>query len=194
MGKGKTMSTQRMAIVTVVLLIVAGLALGQAEEAKAPKLTVDAKLCTKVENLMPVGVATSFTADVGKVYLWTKVMGSDGETSIKHEWFHDGNEMAVVDLAVKSASWRTYSSKTIPEDQTGSWEVKVVDAQGNTLASVPFTVGEAMEKPATPEPPKTPAPKAEPESPAPKPETSPAPKPETPPAPKPETPPAPEGE
>jgi hypothetical protein len=169
------MSRHYILIMTVALLTIAALAMGQTEPAQAPKLTVDAKLCTMVENLMPVGVATSFTADVGKVYLWTKVMGAEGETSIKHEWYHDGKEMAVVDLAVKGASWRTYSSKTIPEYWTGDWEVKVVDANGNTLASIPFTVGKAIEKPMTPEPPKPPAPPAQPEMPAPKPEAPPAP-------------------
>ena len=81
----------------------------------------------------------------------------------------------MVDLPVKSASWRTYSSKTIPEYWTGDWEVRVVDAEGNTLASIPFTVGKAVEKPTAPEPTKTPAPPAQPETPAPKPETPPAP-------------------
>jgi hypothetical protein len=175
MGKGKMMSTQRMVIVTVALLAIAAFALGQTEKAQIPALTVDAKLCTMVENQMPVGVATSFTADVGKVYLWTKVTGAVGETSIKHEWYHNGKEMAVVDLPVKGASWRTYSSKTIPEYWTGDWEAKVVDAEGNTLASIPFTVGKAVEKPTAPAPSMAPAPPAQPEAPAPKPEAPPAP-------------------
>jgi len=111
-------------------------------------LTVEAQLCTSIENREPVGTATSFTADVGKVYLWCQVTGAAGETTIKHVWYHNGKEMATIELPVRGASWRTYSSKTIPENWAGDWEVKVLDAEGTTLTTIPFTVGKTAEKPA----------------------------------------------
>ena len=130
-------------IVIVAATLIAGVALcfAQTEEAQ-PTLSVEAKLCTKIENLMPVGTATDFTADVGKVYLWCKVTGALEETTIKHVWYYKGVEKATVELSVRSISWRTYSSKNIPEYWAGNWEVKILDADGNELASVTFTVGE----------------------------------------------------
>jgi hypothetical protein len=131
----------------IILILSAVLLLGVAalaqEEpmAEDSTLTVETQLCTGIEELMPVGMADVFPADVGKVYLWTKVIGSPDTTMIKHVWFYKGDEIAEVDLPVKSPSWRTYSFKTIPPDWTGDWVVKVVDAQGNILKAVPFKVG-----------------------------------------------------
>lgn len=141
-------------ILTTILMCLVCTVLGfaQAEEPQTAALTVEAELCTMVENLMPVGTATAFTADVGKVYLWCRVSGAMGETTIKHVWMHDGKEMATVDLAVRSSSWRTYSSKNIPEYWAGDWEVKILDAEGNSLTSIPFTVGGTVETPTTEEP------------------------------------------
>lgn len=138
---------KNLVIAAVALLTVTAFAFGQMEAAKKPAMTVEGKLCTSIENRMPVGTATSFTADVGKVYLWCQITGAAGETTIKHVWYHQGKEMATVELPVRGASWRTYSSKTIPENWTGDWEVKVMDAEGNTLATIPFTVGKTAEKP-----------------------------------------------
>jgi hypothetical protein len=109
----------------------------------APKLEIDAVLCTSVVDREPVGEADTFPADVGKIYLWTKVTGlPEGQSSfIHHVWLRDGVEMGDVELAVKASPWRTYSYKTIMPDWTGDWEVKVVGPDGNVIKSIPFTVG-----------------------------------------------------
>lgn len=111
--------------------------------APAPKLDVEAVLCTNVVDHEPVGEAADFPADVDRVYLWTKVTGlPEGESGkIHHVWLRDGEEMADVELVVKGDPWRTYSYKTIPPDWAGDWEVKVVGTDGNVIKSIPFTVG-----------------------------------------------------
>ncbi len=111
--------------------------------APAPKLAVEAVLCTNVVDHEPVGEATDFPADVDKVYLWTKVTGlPEGESSfIHHVWLKGGEEMADVELVVKGDPWRTYSYKTIPPEWAGDWEVKVTGPDGNVIKSIPFTVG-----------------------------------------------------
>ena len=82
----------------------------------------------------------TFSADVERVYLWCRVEGAPDTTEIRHVWYHDGKEMAVVSLPVKSSSWRTWSSKKILPGWIGNWEVRVVGADGGTLATVPFEV------------------------------------------------------
>jgi hypothetical protein len=111
------------------------------------EMKVEAKLCTGIEDRMPVGEATSFAKDVEKVYLWTKVTGvTEGEAVIHHVWLKDGVEMADVSLPVKGSPWRTYSYKTIPPEWAGSWEVKVTGADGNVITSLAFTVGDTPTK------------------------------------------------
>ncbi len=43
-------------------------------------------------------------------------------------------------LAVKGASWRVWSSKSIQPELKGEWKVDVLDAAGKVLSSIPFTV------------------------------------------------------
>ncbi|MDD4052003.1 MAG: hypothetical protein PHR28_08915, partial [candidate division Zixibacteria bacterium] len=45
---------------------------GAQREKPAAALTVEAKVCTGVQDRMPVGEATTFPATVDQVYLWTK--------------------------------------------------------------------------------------------------------------------------
>ena len=119
-----------------------------AVEAKPAAVTVEAQLCTGVEERMPVGMADQFPADIGQVCLWTKILGYSDTTMIKHAWYYRGDEVATVELPVRGSSWRTYSYKTIPLGWTGDWVVKVVDANGEVLGAYPFKVGETESQPA----------------------------------------------
>lgn len=130
--------------VFVMLLVWPAIALAQTEDMTA--LTVETELCTGVEEMMPVGMADQFPSDVGKVCFWSKIMGCKDTTMISHVWFYKGDEMATVELPVRSPSWRTYSCKTIPPAWAGDWVVKIMDAEGNVLKALPFKVGETTAK------------------------------------------------
>jgi hypothetical protein len=108
-------------------------------------ITVEAKLATGIQDREPVGVAVTFPANVDTVYLWTKVTGAKDTTFIKDVWTYNGQEMASVELPVKSPSWRTWSSKAIMPDWTGAWDVKVFDANGDVLTGLTFTIEPATE-------------------------------------------------
>jgi len=127
--------------VTAMFMMTASLGLAQTQPAVTPTLTVEAKLCTSIENRMPVGEAVNFPAEVGTVCLWCRISGCPGETTIKHVWFYQGKEMTTMELPVQSISWRTWSFKSIPAHLTGDWTVKVLDQAGNVLKEVAFTVG-----------------------------------------------------
>lgn len=128
----------------VIAFICPLLILAQEEATKA--ITVETELCTGIEERMPVGMADQFPADVGQVCLWSKVLGCADETFIKHVWYYRGDEMATIELPVRSSSWRTYSYKTIPPEWAGDWVVKVIDAEGNVLKAMPFKVGDGVAK------------------------------------------------
>ncbi len=108
----------------------------------ASGLTVTTELCTGIEERMPVGMAKAFPADVNEVYLWSRIVGAQDTTFVKHVWYYKGNEMADVHLDIKSAAWRAWSKKTILPSWTGDWEVKIFDADDAELAAMKFTVGE----------------------------------------------------
>lgn len=96
---------------------------------------------TAVENREIVNPDSSFSADVGQVYCFTRITGAESETSVTHIWYLDGVEMATVELPVRGPNWRTWSSKTIFSDWTGEWSVDLLDEEGNLLMTKTFTVG-----------------------------------------------------
>ena len=101
----------------------------------------DAVMCLDVRDRQPVIPGDSFSADVGKVWCWSKI--KDGEdTTISHIYYHDGEEKAVVKLGIHSPLFRTYSSKRILPSWTGPWRVDIVDADGAVMKSLDFTIGE----------------------------------------------------
>lgn len=100
----------------------------------------EAVVTTAISNREPVDTVTQYPAQAGKLYCFTRIEGAAGDTSVTHVWMHGGKEMARVELPVRSARWRTYSSKRILPQWEGNWQVKVVDAAGNELTAVPFEV------------------------------------------------------
>jgi len=104
------------------------------------EITVEAEICSDIADRMPVGVAETFPADAEKLYLWSKVTGAQDTTHITHVWYREGEELARVQLPVKSPSWRTWSSKIILPIWTGDWKVEVLGPDDKVLKTVSFKV------------------------------------------------------
>lgn len=105
----------------------------------AAQVEVEASIAAAIVDRMPDNPTTSFAADVGTLYAWTRVTGAAG-TTIQHVWIHDGQEHAV-SLEIGGSPWRTWSSKEIPAEWAGAWTVEVRDAAGAVLETLSFTVG-----------------------------------------------------
>lgn len=103
------------------------------------QVTVEAEVATAVVDRMPQGSATQFPADVGELFVWTRVTDAGG-ASIRHVWMHDGNEYPVT-LAVGGSPWRTWSTKAIPPEWAGEWTVEIRAQDGTVLETLSFTVG-----------------------------------------------------
>ena len=139
------MNTKASTIATVFALLIAAPLAAQEEAMEAPPVEVtQAVVATDVQDREPMGVDTTFVADVGTVYFYTVFEGDFGEMQVEHVWMRDGEEIARVPLTVRGPRWRTWSSKEILPTWTGSWTVMVVDSAGNEHASVDFTVTEGM--------------------------------------------------
>ena len=102
-------------------------------------LKAELKVGTDVKDHEIVGEASSFPGDTDKVVAWTRVTGAAQPTQVFHVWKLDGKEMSKVTLNVQSASYRTYSRKSVAGNP-GKWSVEVQDNSGKVLASKDFTV------------------------------------------------------
>ena len=101
---------------------------------------LEAATCQSVEQLIPKGTSDTFTADIGKLYFFTKIGLKGAEGSVKHVWHFNGKPIATVKLPVRGPSWRTYSSKNIAPFQKGKWRVDVVSESGDVLHASAFTI------------------------------------------------------
>ena len=100
----------------------------------------DAAISTGVHDRIPTGIASTFDPSVGKLYAFTRIVGAEGDTRVYHKWYHGGTLMADVPLTVRSGDWRTWSSKTVLPEWTGSWRVVVVSEDGTILGTVDFAI------------------------------------------------------
>jgi len=111
------------------------------QEKTAPSLAIEeAVIASGVENLTPVRPGVSFDSGVGKLYCFTKIKSGQLPTVIKHLWFQGDKMVMEVTLQVKSASWRTYSTKTILPSAGGPWKVDVTSEDGTVLKTLRFTI------------------------------------------------------
>jgi len=126
---------------TAVILLVLGVALVSSAVFAAEVDT--GMVCTAIVDRSCEGTAVSFTADVGKVYAYTRILGMDAGGSITHRWIYKDRNMAEVSLNIGGPDWRTWSSKNVDSLWTGSWKVEIVDnSDGSVIDILEFTVGD----------------------------------------------------
>jgi len=97
-------------------------------------------ICTSIEDRQPVGVDSTFSKDVGKLYCFTNVVGAKDTCNISQRWYYQNEEMANIKLAIKAKTWRTWSSKKIVPFAKGKWHVDVVSENGTVLATKKFKI------------------------------------------------------
>ncbi len=103
------------------------------------QLTVaDSAITTAVLEQNPVDRESSFPADFGKLFCFTRIVGAETDTMITHVWYYQDQEMARIELPIKSSDWRTYSSKRFLPQWAGQWHVVVLDENLKPLESIPF--------------------------------------------------------
>lgn len=95
---------------------------------------------TTVEDRSIVNPDSTFSSSVGDLFCFTRITGAEDTTQVSHVWYYDNEEMARTELDVRSADWRTWSSKTILPKWVGSWRVVIEDADGNSLAEQSFEI------------------------------------------------------
>ena len=121
-------------------LIVACVAVASATAQETTPRVETMTFCKAIEERQPVDADSTFAAETEKIYCVTKITGVEGESTVTHVWFHGEEEMARVELPVRSSSWTTWSSKRLLPAWAGTWRVDVLDAGGSVLESMSFTL------------------------------------------------------
>ncbi|MFO7714762.1 DUF2914 domain-containing protein [Desulfosarcina sp.] len=102
---------------------------------------LQATICRAIENRMPAGVDRSFTTSDGKIYVWTQIEAKQVPATIHHIYYFGGKKIRDVSLDVRSAHWRTWSSKTIANRlDRGEWRVDIATSNGDILRRLYFEV------------------------------------------------------
>lgn len=128
---------KKLFFIMFIVLLVAAVSYAQ----QAPEISVvDLEVCTSVEDRVPVGVETSFSGDVEKLYCFTKIVSNQDEGSVFHVWLHNDRVMARVELPTKAKVWRTWSSKKILPSWNGKWRVDIESPDGTLLGSKEFEI------------------------------------------------------
>ena len=131
------MKTSTFAGVLLLCLIITPLANAQV----APTMVAtEVVICKDVVDRTPVDPGTTFSASVGQLYCFTKVLGAEGLTEVTHVWYFGNEERAKITLPVRSPSWRTFSSKKIRPNEAGQWFIDVVSADGQVLQTIQFKI------------------------------------------------------
>jgi hypothetical protein len=145
-------------LLLVSVLIVSGVCFAQEEPAEEPMedttaaiaeepelVLEDVAICSAIEDRQPSGVGTVFSNDLEKIYCFTKIVGAADTTSVNHVWYMGDQQVASVNLPIKSASWRTWSSKMIG-NSLGKGHVEIVDEDGTMLGKADFEIKAAGEE------------------------------------------------
>ena len=101
----------------------------------------ESAVCLDVIDLECMGADTNFPANVGKLYCITKITGATGASKVTHVWYYGETERARILLDIRSASWRTYSSKRIQAHETGDWHIDVLGPDDESLKVIQFVIG-----------------------------------------------------
>src|SRR5216117_508463 len=115
-------------------VLVASLSFGAAERSIAQEATqagaaksaatVEAAVGTSVADRALVGAAEAFPAASGKLACFARITNAEN-SDVEFVWYKGDAEQARVKQTVKTNPYRTWSTKTLPEDAKGDWRCDV---------------------------------------------------------------------
>lgn len=99
-------------------------------------------VCKGIEQGEPTEAGKSFVPEDGVLRLccFSEIAGAAGPDTVFHVWRWGDREMARVALEVKSARWRTWSTKRILDEWRGEWHIDIADREGGVLTRLEFSV------------------------------------------------------
>jgi hypothetical protein len=106
-------------------------------EAEKSKVSVDRlAICLNIKDNEPDVIDSVFPPQVRRLYCFTSIKGASEMSEIQHRWYYNDDLQSTVSLKIGSASWRTYSAKSIPSVYTGEWIVAIVNSKNEEVIKV----------------------------------------------------------
>jgi hypothetical protein len=123
-----------LAILAAVIVLLPAAAPEEAKQISVGRMV----FCRAIKDREPQEAAVSFPNDIEKVLCFTEILDAGAETHVVHKWYFGDELMAEVKLKAQGEYWRTWSSKRMSAEWTGTWRVDVVAADGTVLRSESF--------------------------------------------------------
>ncbi len=106
-----------------------------------PKLAlIQAIVCEDVKDGIPHAASFAFSIATGKVYCFTLFDNITDDKVIYHHWIFRDRPSARIRLSLRAPRWATYSSIQLREADKGPWRVEIIDAGGQILKTLRFSV------------------------------------------------------
>ncbi len=99
-----------------------------------------AVMCEDIRDMEPVKEAIVFSVENGHIICFTAVKNVRYKTYLVHRWVHKDEVTTTMRLKVRPPYWRTYSKIQLRETDKGPWRVEILDANGNVLKVLRFSV------------------------------------------------------
>lgn len=100
-------------------------------------------ICKGIEQSEPTEAGRSFipeTDGILRLCCFSEIGGAASPDTVSHVWYWGDREMAEVRLPVRSARWRTWSTKKMLDEWLGEWHVDIVDSDGALLQRLDFSL------------------------------------------------------
>lgn len=110
-----------------------------------PDLRVNSILmCENIIDTLrkPINRGKIFPLSLKRIFCYTGIRNALSERTIKYEWYFQGNHIDTIPIKIgRSVHWRSWTYKTITDDQIGEWFVIIRDEITNTaLDTAYFTI------------------------------------------------------
>ena len=142
------MITPSRAALCLVILLWYGLISSQkvfSQEKGAPapenKLTlIEAVMCEKIENFVPLNPAIVFPTALERVSCYTSFDPVPQHTFVYHNWFFKDKLSTRIKLSLQPPRWSTFSSIQLREADKGPWRVEIANGEGRIFQVLRFSI------------------------------------------------------
>ncbi len=132
----------RKELVLAVLLLLVSLWPVAGTAAAAELKITEMAVTTKIVKGNPIDAVRRISStSVKALYCFTRIVNPDGEeTSLKHVWYRNDEQVSEQELKVQGEKWRTWSKRPVDRESAGEWRVEARDAAGKLLKTVKFRI------------------------------------------------------
>jgi hypothetical protein len=102
-----------------------------------------ASFTTEISEREPVDDISFLGNDKNVIFFFTDLRNLEGQ-EIRHVWSFNGQPMGTVRFQVEGDRWRVWSSKQLLPDWLGEWNVSVLNADDEVMATESFTYQDAL--------------------------------------------------